>query len=188
MCSDGAPAMVGNVKGVAARLYNHLAELNLPTNDVIWYHCIIHQAVLCCKVIDLKNVMDVVVKIVNYIRSHALNHRQFEELLNQVENESGDVVYFSDVRGRSRGKTLAQFCNLIKEIKLFLQMKGKHYPDLDDEKWISDLAFGVDITSHLNDLNLKLQGKNKLIHELLGNVNAFQEKLSLWKLQFSQNC
>ena len=55
-------------------------------------------------------------------------------------------------------------------------MKGQHYPDLDDEKWISDLAFEVDIVSHLNDLNLKLQGKKKLIHELQGSVNAFQEK------------
>ena len=35
MCSDGALAMVGNVQGVSARLYNHLADLNLFTNDVI---------------------------------------------------------------------------------------------------------------------------------------------------------
>ena len=91
MCSDGAPAMSGNNQGVTARLFNHLAELNLPSNVVIWYHCIIHQSVFCCKVLDLKNVMDVVVKIINYSRSHALNHRQFKELLNRVENESGDV-------------------------------------------------------------------------------------------------
>lgn len=186
MCSDGAPAMVGNVQGVNARLTNFLTETNLPTENVIWYHCIIHQSVLCCKVLDLKNVMDIVVKIVNYIRSHALNHRQFKELLNDIESESGDVVYFSDVRWLSRGKTLLRFYNLIEEIKFFLQMKGQNYPDLDNENWMSDFAFGVDITSHLNELNLKLQGKNKLIHELLGSVNAFQQKLNLWQLQLSQ--
>ena len=91
-----------------------------------------------------------------------MNHRQFQQLWNEVENESG-YVYFSDVRWLNRGKTLVQFYNLIKEIKFFLQMKGQHYLDLDDENWISDLAFGVDITSHLNELNLKLQIKNKLI-------------------------
>ena len=71
--------------------------------------------------------MDVVVKFVNYIRSHVLNHRQFKELLNEFKNESGDV-YFSDVRWLSRGKTLVQFYNLIKEIKFFLEIKGQHYP------------------------------------------------------------
>ena len=60
-----------------------------------------------------------------------MNHRQFKELLNEVENECGDVMYFLDVRWLSRGKILVQFYNLIKKIYFFLQMKGQHYPDLD---------------------------------------------------------
>ena len=67
-------------------------------------------------------------------------------------------------------------------------MKGQRYSDLDDEKWISDLAFGVDITSHQNDINLKLQGKNKLNHELQGNVNAFYEVILVAIAILSKKC
>ena len=108
-CSDGAPAMVEIVQGVTARLYNHLAELNMPTNDVIWYHCIIDQSVLCCKVLDLKNVMDVEIKIVNYIRSHALNRRQFQELLNQLKMNLVMLCIFLMVDGSAEEKHLRSF-------------------------------------------------------------------------------
>ena len=67
-------------------------------------------------------------------------------------------------------------------------MKGQRYSDLDDEKWISDLAFGVDITSHQNDINLKLQGKNKLNPELQGNVNAFYEVILVAIAILSKKC
>jgi hypothetical protein len=35
--------------------------------------------------------------------------------------------------------------------------------ELNDEMWISDLAFLVDVTGHLNSHNRELQGKDKLI-------------------------
>jgi len=42
-----------------------------------------------------------------------------------------------------------------------------------------DLAFLVDVTSLLNYLNLKLQGKDKLFPRLVNGVNAFKMKLKL---------
>ncbi|XP_068200767.1 general transcription factor II-I repeat domain-containing protein 2-like [Palaemon carinicauda] len=51
---------------------------------------------------------------------------------------------------------------------------------LCDEKWIFDLAVLVDITSHLNDLNLKLQGKDKLFPSLVNDISAFKMKLKLF--------
>ena len=41
------------------------------------FHCIIHQQALCEKVLNCRHVMSVVVSNVNYIKNHALNHRQF---------------------------------------------------------------------------------------------------------------
>ena len=42
------------------------------------------------------------------------------------------------------------------------------------------MAFLVDITGHLNDLNLKLQGKNKLFPDLVNDINAFKMKIKLF--------
>ena len=56
---------------------------------------------------------------------------------------------------------------------------------MKDECWLLDLAFAVEITAQLNDLNLNLQGKNKLITQLYDDDKCFITKLSLWKLQGS---
>ena len=41
-------------------------------------------------------------------------------------------------------------------------MKGIPVATLNDEKWLPDLAFFVDITGHLNVLNEALQSKIKM--------------------------
>lgn len=51
-----------------------------------------------------------------------------------------------------------------------MQIKDKAIPQFADEVWLSDLGFLADITSHLNDLNKKLQGKDNLGHELFSWV------------------
>ena len=44
---------------------------------------------------------------------------------------------------------------------------------LEDERKNYFMAFLVDITSHLNDLNLKLQGKNNSVCDLVAAVQSF---------------
>ncbi|QQP37618.1 Uncharacterized protein FKW44_017941 [Caligus rogercresseyi] len=46
-----------------------------------------------------------------------------------------------------------------------MQAKGKPMEELDDPEWARDLAFLVDITEHLNVLNVTMQGRNKLVTE-----------------------
>ncbi|XP_077313140.1 fms-related tyrosine kinase 3 ligand isoform X2 [Lithobates pipiens] len=59
-------------------------------------------------------------------------------------------------------------------------------PELDDPKWIKNLAFLVDMTQVLNKLNLNLQGPNQFVTVAFDNVNAFTLKLQLWKTEFTQ--
>jgi hypothetical protein len=47
-----------------------------------------------------------------------------------------------------------------------------------------DFGFLVDITRHLNELNLNLQRQNQLVHTLYDHVKSFKVKLMLWKRQF----
>jgi hypothetical protein len=48
---------------------------------------------------------------------------------------------------------------------------------------VCDLAFLVDVTGYLNELNLKLQKQGQLVHELHGHVKAFCNKLRLLESQ-----
>ena len=51
---------------------------------------------------------------------------------------------------------------------------------LEDNEWLNDLAFLVDITDHLNVLNTKLQGRDKLFSDMCNEITAFKMKLQLF--------
>ena len=131
--------------------------------------------------------MLVVVSIVNYIRTRKLKHRLFKLFLKEADSEYGNVVYHTDVRWLSRANVLKGFIALKPEISKFLETEPKEFSELNDSSWNEDLFFLGDITSHLNDLNIKLQGKGKLIFDLHAAVNAFKVKLRLQKSTFKRN-
>lgn len=58
--------------------------------------------------------------------------------------------------------------------------------ELSDSKWFCDLAFMVDITKHLSELNIKLEGPNQLLSCLLLNVKSSEVKLKLWQVQLER--
>ncbi|KAL1492435.1 hypothetical protein ABEB36_010687 [Hypothenemus hampei] len=176
--TDGAPAMIGKHNGFIALCKN---DDDIPnfTN----YHCIIHQQVLCSKVLNSDNVMNVAFKIVNSIRGSSLQRRKFRALLEECESDLGELLLHTDVRWLSRAKFLKRFLDLLPEIKEFMATTNKSYPQLEDNKWVLDLAFLSDITAKLNELNLQLQGKNKTLTDMVSAVNTFKAKLSLLETQ-----
>jgi hypothetical protein len=142
-------------------------------------HCILHQEALCAQSFKMTDVMDTVVKTVNFIRACALNHREFVALLEEIKSEHGKIIYHTNVRWLNRGPVLQRFFYLMKEIKLFMENKNKRIEELDDEGWISDLAFFADVTGHLDTLNKVLQGKDKFITEMFDSIKAFKVKFRL---------
>lgn len=147
----------------------------------------IHQQNLCAQVLSMNHVMQVVIKTVNYIRSHALPHRQFKEFLKELDSEYGDVVYFSHVRWLSRGRCLQRFYELRQEIDLFMNDKQIPVPELRNDEWLLDLCFLVNIVEKLNQLNISLQGKDNLIIDMFNHIKAFQKKLLLFESQLKNN-
>jgi hypothetical protein len=92
----------------------------------------------------------------------------------------------------SARKCLEQFFALRREIPLFLQDKiSSDTTDLDQEMlnptFLCELAFLTDITKHMNDLNMKLQGKQRNVSNLFGHVNGFCKKLKLFKTAIERN-
>ncbi|GFS69985.1 SCAN domain-containing protein 3 [Trichonephila clavipes] len=80
ICTDGAPAMTGNLKGFVA----HVKELN---EDILVTHCFLHREALVTKFLpsDLKIVLEQCVKMVNYIKSRPLKSRLFSKLCQAME-------------------------------------------------------------------------------------------------------
>ena len=178
--TDGALSMVGKNKGVMSLLQKHM-ENNEINNNIVKLQCLIHQEALCAKVASLKNIMDVVLKTVNFILSQGLNHRQFQQLLLEVESQYGNLLYFCNVHWLSRGDMLHRVYRLREEIATFLEQKNINAAEFRNQKWVCNLAFLVDVTSHLNKLNLQLQGKQQLIHKMWSYICAFTTKLRLWE-------
>ena len=114
--------------------------------------------------LKLSNIVDIVTKTVNFIRAQALNLRQFVALLEEQDIEHVDIRYHTAVRLHSLGKMLKikRFWGLKAEIEEFYEIKGKNIPEISDVDWIADLAFAVDVTALMKELNPKLQGKGRL--------------------------
>nr|KAF6460534.1 hypothetical protein HJG59_011448 [Molossus molossus] len=54
-----------------------------------------------------------------------------------------------------------RFYELRDEVKQFMEMKGRPVRELNDSKWLCDLAFMVDMAKYLSELNIKL---NSTVH------------------------
>ena len=135
----------------------------------------------------LKSVMNVVVETVNFIRSSSLNHHHFKKLSAEAEADCGDVLYFTLIRWLSCGATLKWFFDLRSEISDFLRNKGHELPELFNPLWLFDLAYIVDVTTHLNKLNKTLQGKTSMCHICLKTFVHFNASWFCWRLNFIFN-
>ena len=49
--------------------------------------------------------------------------------------------------------------------------------EMEDESWLCDLAFLIDITTRLNQLNTRLQQKAQYASEMYGHIKGFTNKL-----------
>jgi hypothetical protein len=63
-----------------------------------------------------------------------------------------------------------------------MDIKGNTINQVKEDEWVCDLAFLVDVTGYLNELNLKLQKQEQLVHELRYD-KAFCNKLRLLESQ-----
>ncbi|KAK9977291.1 hypothetical protein ABG768_019112 [Culter alburnus] len=173
--TDGAPSMVGREKGLIALLRK---DPDIPA--FFSYHCILHQEQLCSKLKcgQLKMTMDTVTRTINFILAHALKHR----------HAYPDLTMHAEVIWLSRGNVLDRFMELLPVVRIFLKEKGRRdlLAPLEDNTFMHNVAFLTDVTRHLNALNLKLQGKQKILPMMLNDVAAFEAKLDLFAQQLQE--
>ncbi|XP_064120815.1 general transcription factor II-I repeat domain-containing protein 2A-like [Macrobrachium nipponense] len=175
--TDGAPAMVGKNMG-----FNKMVEDKIG-HPILKLHCIVHQENLRAKILssDLNKVMTTVTKSVIFlVAQSSLTHRQFQAFLEEVDSMYKDIPLHCSVRWLSCGKVLKRFVECFDEIQIFLSEKGQDYPEQENRDWIVKLIFLSDITKHLNDLNLLLQGAGKTVMDLYDTCKVFVAKLAVY--------
>uniref|UniRef100_A0A3B4Z8N2 DUF4371 domain-containing protein n=1 Tax=Stegastes partitus TaxID=144197 RepID=A0A3B4Z8N2_9TELE len=178
--TNGAPSMQGRRTGFAGLLYQ--SGVGCPV-----LHCIIHQEALCVKTINFSQVMGVVTKVTNLQGGNrALNPRKFVAFLEEVNAAYGDLQMHTDIRWMSRRKCLERFFALRTELPVFLEDcvrcdTSAYCHKLRDTAFLYDMAFLSDITSHLNNLSIQLQGRCQTVSDLYAHMSAFWRKLALFR-------
>lgn len=175
--TDGAPVMTGTKDGFVG----HMIRSGI---DVPRFHCIVHQEALCAKSSNITETMSVVSNIINNIRGghNALKHRKLKQFLKECDAKYEDLKMYTEVRWLSRGDSLKRLFDIREEVKMFLLEEGSEKDielsdKLTDNFFLMSFAYLTDITGYLNDLNKKLQGKNRNIFYLISNVDGFKDKL-----------
>ena len=122
----------------------------------------IHKAALVSKTIPKRpqEHLSIVIKVVNYVKSSALNTRLLSKLCKDMGANHTALLYHTQVRWLSKRNMLSRIFELREEIKLFLVAKQKY--DLlltfGGVKFSMYLAYLADIFKTLNQPNKKLQG------------------------------
>ena len=102
------------------------------------------------------------------------------KLCEDVNCEHKQLLYYTKAQWLSRGNLVSKVLELHDEIKIFLETaKPELAVHFETVKFLSCLAYLVNIFEALNQLNFKMQGKN--IIQFVDFTRAFVEKLGNWK-------
>ncbi|UYV80814.1 hypothetical protein LAZ67_19001858 [Cordylochernes scorpioides] len=156
--------------------------------NIKFVHCMIHREMLVSKSVPpiLVTTLDEVVKVVNYIKSNALQSRIFSTFCEAMDSDYKNLLFHTEVRWLSKGKVLNRFISMENEIMAFIDNEEINFPFMMSDVWWLRVSFLGDIFDKLNSLNLNLQGAQENIITISTKLKAFKEKLSLWNLNIAK--
>ncbi|XP_025411828.1 zinc finger BED domain-containing protein 5-like [Sipha flava] len=145
-----------------------IAKIKEKSNETTSSHCILHRHALAMKNIPLclKNGLDEVIKIVNFIKSHPLKSRLFKILCDDLVSIHNTLLFHTEIRWLSRGKVLTRLMELRAEVSSFLMDHNVTLAEtMNDVTWLCQLSYLADIFNKMNELSLSLQGRTLTIFD-----------------------
>ncbi|XP_067595102.1 SCAN domain-containing protein 3-like isoform X1 [Pseudorca crassidens] len=180
ICTDRVAAMTGRLSGFTTRVKEVASEREST-------HCVIHREMLASRKMspELNNVLQVVIKIVNHIKVHALNSRLFAQLCEEMDTKHTRLLLYIEVRWLSKGRSLAKVFELRELLQRFLLEKQSPLAaHSSDTECVTKLAYLCDIFNLLSKLSLSsLRGRMVAVFKLARKVASFKAKLELWGQQ-----
>ena len=168
--------MLGKKSGFQARV-------KAVSPSVASVHCFLHQFALAAKLLppDIKTSLNLVVKIVNYIKTSTLNSSLFKVICEDVESECTSLLFHTEVGWLCRKNTTMRLFVLRKELLQFLQTKNHKFQKiLEDENFIIHLAYMSDILeSSITSIVLFRRAESNIIDFSI-KLTPFTRKLDLW--------
>ncbi|GFS68928.1 general transcription factor II-I repeat domain-containing protein 2 [Nephila pilipes] len=98
-------------------------------------------------------------------------------------------MYCTKVRWLSAGCVFERVWQLKDDIVSFLheEQYSAECEMLEDTERLSDFAFFTDLLCHMNNLNVKMQGKNQFNDDIWAYLQAFKLKLHIFAGQLAKN-
>ena len=89
ICTNGAPAMLGSRSGFQTKV-------KAKSPQAKSFHCIIHRYALACKTlpISLKEVLNLVIKLINFVKESTLNSCLFKELCRDMNANHESLLFY----------------------------------------------------------------------------------------------
>ena len=145
-------------------------------------HCIIHRQHLVAKHLsaELHESLQVCIKVVNKIKTFALNDRLFRKLCKDKDEQFQRLLMQVEVRWLSKGNCLRRLYDLYDAVVEFLKGTFDNLSIEFSDRHV-DLAYLSDIFDKLNEVNLKLQGKESNLIKVKSVVMGFISKSTLFK-------
>ena len=120
VCTDGAAAMEGKQTGLRTLIKNKAPHAE-------WTHCFIHREALVSKDLseDLHEVLNNIVKAVNFIKTRPMKARFFQQLCHDLRAEHDAMLFHNETRWLSRGNVLSRVFGLREEMRQFLEQENQ---------------------------------------------------------------
>ena len=92
ICTDSAQAMLGSRSGFQTKV-------KAKSPQAKGFHCIIHRSALACKTLPISlEVLNLVIKLVNFVKGSALNSRLFKKFCRDMNADHESLLFYCAVR------------------------------------------------------------------------------------------